>query len=91
MLEMIIGIILSPIAVLAIVAAGALMVGIFKVAFIKEDDGCKNRCKNCGKPITDYDQVEWEGNELRQTYLCSCGFKGEQVFEIEYIGTEDIR
>ena len=49
-----------------------------------------NYCKGCGKEITEYEQVDWEGNELRQTYHCSCGYCGEQTFDIYYKQTEEV-
>lgn len=58
---------------------------------IKSVDNCKDCCKHCGKPITDYKQVEMADDELRQTYHCSCGYYGEQIFGLKYKRTEDIQ
>lgn len=53
----------------------------------------QNYCIKCGKEITDYEDTEFNPNEreMRFTYKCSCGFYGEQIFDVKYNRTEEIQ
>lgn len=53
----------------------------------------QNYCIKCGREITDYEDTEFnqEQGEMRFTYKCSCGFYGEQVFDVKYNRTEEIQ
>ena len=53
----------------------------------------ENYCVKCGKEITDYEDTEFlqQEGEMRFTYKCSCGFYGEQVFDVKYNRTEEIK
>lgn len=53
----------------------------------------QTHCIKCGKEITDYEDTEFnqEQREMRFTYKCSCGFYGEQVFDVKYNRTEEMK
>lgn len=49
--------------------------------------GQKNFCDVCGKPITDWDEVERTEDELILTYKCNeCGTYAEQHYKLVYDG-----
>ena len=51
----------------------------------------RHHCVNCGRQITDYEDTEFNGDELIFTYKCpDCGFYGEQHFNVIYSRTEEI-
>ncbi len=50
----------------------------------------RNNCIRCGKPITDWEEVEQTDTELIMTYKCSCGCYADQHFKLIYDRTEEI-
>ena len=51
-----------------------------------------NFCARCGKEITDYEETEFLQQEgiMVFTYKCSCGFYGQQIFNVVYSHTEEV-
>ena len=50
-----------------------------------------DNCIKCGKPITDWEEVEQRETELVLTYKCSCGFYGEQYYDLIYRETVEVK
>ena len=51
----------------------------------------RNNCMACGKPITDWEDVEQKENEIIFTYRCSCGCYADQHYKLIYDYTEEIQ
>lgn len=44
----------------------------------------EGQCPLCGKKFEDYSKHEIDGNSLAYAVSCSCGFKGWEIYAIEF-------
>ena len=50
-----------------------------------------NHCIKCGQIIKDYYDTEFTQEKLIFTYKCTCGFYGEQIYNVRYERTEEVK